>query len=218
MYSVVVVARDHPRQLLATLLALRRHSQPAEVLLVDNASTTDLAGVAALSQLPVRVLRSAEHQSLGAAYNLGLDTAATDTVLLLHSDAVLQGDPALGLEVFHRYPDVGVIGAKLLHPAPTPRRVLHAGYECGAGRLGPTSIGRFQPDHFGSMTDVAAVSDACMLVRRASIRFDERYWFRLGDVDLCHQYAQSGQRVVCLPSLEAVHGENAGAQERSRAA
>src|ERR1051326_5207716 len=72
-YSVIVVARNHSRALLGTLLALRKCARPGEVVLVDNASDADLSNVAALSQLPIRCQHLSEHQSLGAAFNAGLD-------------------------------------------------------------------------------------------------------------------------------------------------
>lgn len=214
-YSVVVVARDHARQLLGALLALRRHARPSEVLLIDNASDADLSGVARLSQLPIRHLRLPQHRALGAAFNAGLEAAAHDYVLLLHDDAILDSDPAVGVTFLARHPDVGIVGGKLLQDGPPPRLVLHAGYDVGVNRLVPATVGWRRPDCYRDVADVAAVSAACMTVRRSEIRFDERYWFRLEDVDLCYQYAQRGYRVVFLPDLTAIHLVNGGAQERA---
>jgi GT2 family glycosyltransferase len=213
-YSVIVVARDQVRQLLGTLLALRQHARPCEVLLVDNQSSADLGGVARLSQLPIRCLRLPEHRSLGAAFNVGLEAASCDSAVLLHGDVLLESDPTVAVEFLAHHPDVGVVGAKLLNDSTPTRRVLHAGYQVGRGRVGPTSIGRGDWDRYHETADVAAVSDACMAVHRTSVRFDERYWFRLQDVDFCFQYRQAGSRVVFLPSLRAVHLENGGVNER----
>jgi GT2 family glycosyltransferase len=215
-YSVVIVARDHARNLLNTLVALRQRAHPREVLVVDNASSSDLRAVLALSQLPIRHVRLSEHhQSLGAAYNTGIDAAASDNILLMHCDVLLETDPGIGVEFLDEHPDVGIVGAKLFAYEAPPRRLLHAGFSVARGRIGPTQIGRYQWDRFHEIADVAAVSDACMLLRRTELRFDERFWFRLQDVDLCHQYRQHGYRVAFLPDVQAVHVENGGVIERS---
>jgi GT2 family glycosyltransferase len=202
-YSAVVVAPDNARQLLGGLLALRAHARPREVLLVDNASTADLSGAIRLAQLPVRLLRLPEPRSPGAAFNAGLDIAAGDHVLLLRGDVLLEGDPRAAVALLERHADIGVVGAKLLEDGPAPRRVLHAGYDVGRGRLHPAVIGWRGQDHFHDPVDVAAMSDACMVVRRTEVRFDERLGARLADVDLCFQYGQRGYRVVFLPALQA---------------
>lgn len=214
-YSVVIVARDGVRQLLGTLLALRRHARPTEVLLVDNASSGSLEKVAALSQLPLRLLRLPEHRSLGAAFNHGLDATMCEYVLLLHADVLLESDPAAGLEFLERDREVGVLGAKLFYQGEPPRRVRNAGYAVGRGRVGPSLVGRGEWDRFSEPADVAAVSHACMLLRRTDVRFDERFWFRLEDVDLCLQYGQRGYRTVFFPGTRAVHLEAGGARERA---
>ena len=213
-YSVVIVARDQPRQLLGTLLALRKHAQPDEVLLVDNASDGDLRGVAALSQLPLRRIRLTEGVSLGAAFNAGIDAAARDFVLLLHGDVLLEADPAEGFRLFANSPDLGVAGAKLFQDAPPPRRLLHAGYRIAPGQTWATTIGRNEWDRYPATRAVDAVSDACMLLRRTDLRFDERYWFQLEDVDLCLQYRQRGYRILSLATVTAAHLEQGGFRER----
>lgn len=212
-YSVVIVARDHARQLLAALLALRQQAHPAEVILVDNASRADLRGATRLAQLPVRYLRLPRHRSLAAAYNAGLDAATCEAVLLLHADVILESEPSSAVQFLVEQPQVGVVGGKLYRDATVPRHVLHAGYDVPRGRLAAIATTRAGKDVYHAVSDVPAVSDACMVVRRCDLRFDERYWFRLQDVDLCFQYRQRGERVVILPDLRAIHLESGGVNE-----
>jgi GT2 family glycosyltransferase len=202
-YSVVIVAHENHRELLGTLLALRHHTQPSEVLLVGASADSELDRLAALSRLPIRRLTLPAAGSLGAAYNVGLDHAACDSVLLLQR-AVIESDPAGALDFLQEHGDVGVVGGKLLRPEPPPRRVWHAGYRVSRGRVGIEPIGRDEWDRYGEVREVEAVSGACMLVRRTEVRFDERYWFRLEDVDFCFQYRQHGYRVMFFPSMRAI--------------
>jgi N-acetylglucosaminyl-diphospho-decaprenol L-rhamnosyltransferase len=205
-YTAVVVAHDQPRQLLVTLLSLRKHAHPAEVVVVDNASSDDLAGVIRLAQLPIRHLRLARHSSLGAAFNAGLDTVGNETVLLLHADVTLDSDPGTAVAHLRQQPDIGIIGGKLYENTPPPRRLSSAGYALDEpGRIAPRAIGRGEWDWRTTDCDVDAVTDACMVVRVTTIRFDERFWFRLQDVDLCLRYRQVGYRVRFCPGLAAIH-------------
>ncbi|HEU5317232.1 MAG TPA: glycosyltransferase [Chloroflexota bacterium] len=211
-YSVVVVAHNQPRQVLGALLALRQRARPAEVILVDNASTSPLDGPVALSQLPVTTVRLHAPLSLAAAFNAGLDAAHHDAVLLLHADTLLLSDPAAAVALLHARPDAGIVGGKLFQDTPSPRRLLHVWYDVCPGRTGVSTVGRAEWDTFHSLRDVGAVSDACMLVRRTDLRFDERYWFVLQDVDFCHQHQQLGARVLFCPDLQAIHLESGGAR------
>lgn len=215
-YTVVVVAHDQPRQLIATLFALRQHARPDEVLIVDNRSSTSLDGVVRLSQLPAHIMRFDEHQSLGAAFNAGIDAAANDMILLLHSDVLLERDPSVAVAFLAQSTDTGIAGGKLFQPGREPRRIAHAGYRVGRGRANPQSIGNSQWDTFHERRHVACVSTACMLIQRNRVRFDERFWFRLEDADFCHQYGQLGLRTTFLPDLQATHLESGGIREHAK--
>jgi GT2 family glycosyltransferase len=214
-YSIVVVARDHPRPLLAALLHIRRYARPGEVLLVDNASTVELGRVAALAQQPVHRLRLTEHGSLGAALNAGIDAAAHDLVLLMHGDVLLQTDPVATVDWLERHSEIGIVGGHLLAEGPGQGRIVHAGYAMQRGRVAPKRLSNWVPGESPTPTEaVAAVNDACMLLRRTDIRFDERYWFTLEDVDLCHQYRQRGYGVVSSANLQAHDPSMGGAREK----
>jgi GT2 family glycosyltransferase len=214
-YSIVVAAHNHARQLLEVLLAIRQRCQAGEVLVIDNASSADLRGVLALAQLPnARLIRLEEHSSLACVLNVGVDSATHDFVLLLHGDVVLTSNPSGAVELLHQQPELGVIGGKLFARGGQPRRLLHAGYLIGRGRVGVQTRGFLEWDRYAAMQEVAAVSSACMLLRRTDVRFDERYWFCLEDVDICLQYAQRGFGVVFVPELQAIDLQAAGLQQR----
>jgi hypothetical protein len=170
------------------------------VLLVGPGAGAELERLASVAQLSVRRITLPEPCSLGAAYNIGLDHAAFDLVLLLHR-VVLESDPGVACDYMREYGDVGVTGGKLFKAGPRPRRIWNAGYEVSRGRVAIHAVGRDDWDQFHETRDVDAVSGACMLVRRTDLRFDERYWDRLEDVDFCFQHRQRGFRVSFLPEL-----------------
>jgi len=214
-YSIVIVARDRPKQLLAAFFALRANAKDVdEVILIDNGSATDLTPIARMSQLPIRIVRLLEHQSFGAAINAGIETARNDLILLLHSDTLIASDPALAAHYLTRHPDIGVIGGKLFAAGQERGLVLHAGYEARPGRIAPHPLGDRVWDVFHEPRSVDAVSSACMMIRRVGLHADERYWFRFEDIDLCYQYLQHSLKVVLHPALTAHHLDNGGVRER----
>src|SRR6185312_1261656 len=115
---------------------------------------------------------------------------------------------------------VGIVGAKLLYP--DRRTIQHAGVCVGAFR-GAEHYGKFlqlpeyrlEPGYFGALVvnhEVAAVTAACMLVRRNAFDavggFDEEIAVGFGDVDLCLRVQDAGYRVVLCPHAELVHHES----------
>jgi GT2 family glycosyltransferase len=197
-------------------LALRKQGQPDEVILVDNASDEDVQGVARVAQLPLRVLRLPEHQSLGTALNAGIDAAAHDAILLLHADAMIESDPGVAVNWLQRHSKVGVVAARLFPQGDDPRPLLQLGYKTDRSRINPHPVAEKKWDTWRKPIAVEAVGTACTLIRRTDVRFDERYWFRLEDVDFCHQYAQHGWEIVTTPDLRATHLVDGGLKERQR--
>jgi GT2 family glycosyltransferase len=213
-YSVIIVAHEQPRQLLSSLVALRQHARLSEVLIIDNASSARLDGVVALSQLPARVIRLEQHASLGAALNVGIDAASHDLLLIMHSDVLIGADPQTAVDRVSDMADVGVAGGRLLRPGPHPRQVSHTYYRLGRGRINP-ELSRLRPaDIRDTPMDVDAVPTACTIIRRVDVRFDERFWFRLEDVDLCLQYGQRRLRTIFDSDLVATHQENRRVEPR----
>lgn len=217
-YTAIVIAHNQPRQLLAALAALSVHAKPAEILVIDNGSSANLSSIVALSRTQARIIRFDDHRSFGAASNAGIDAAAHEVVLLIHSDVLLESDPQPTLNRFTSDQTLGVVGGKLFQPGNEPRRVAHTGYKTSRGRINPRLTSQSKWDTFHEQRDVAAVSTACMGLRRLDIRFDERYWFCLEDVDLCHQYSQQGMQILFSPEMTALHLEHGGVNDRRKEA
>ena len=85
--SVIVPCRNAARTLPATLAAVAAQSlPPAEVIVVDDASDDDSAGVAERSG--ARVLRNQTRRNAGGARNRALDVATGEVLAFLDADAV----------------------------------------------------------------------------------------------------------------------------------
>jgi O-antigen biosynthesis protein len=113
--------------------------------------------------------------------------------------------------------DIGVVGARLLYPDGT---LQHAAITVGPGGVAAhlcRGAARDDPGHGGMLRytrSVAAVTDACMALRRTV--FDavggletEHLGVTHNDIDLCLRVRTRGWRVVCTSRAELYHRDAA---------
>ncbi|HZK82787.1 MAG TPA: glycosyltransferase family 2 protein [Humisphaera sp.] len=202
---------------------------PAEIWLVDNAST-DGSLEAISSQMPcVRIIANRRNVGFGAANNQAMKQATGDFVLLLNTDAfVRHGAVRTLVDLMQANPGIGVAGPRLLNadeslqlscfrfPSPSHAwmenlcltRLFSAGGRLGDYRRWPHDRPR----------EVDWVVGACMMVRReayASVGgFDERFFMYAEETDWQCRIRVAGWRVHFTPDAQVIHlggGSVAGA-------
>lgn len=207
--TAVVVAYDSAHALPACLDALAREGVPA--IVVDNASADGSAGIAA--GRGARVIRNARNEGFGRAANIGVRAAATELVLILNPDVVLEpGAARILAEAAARYPDAGLLAPRLVEPSGRlffqPRSLL-APYLAN-----PKGVSRLPEG------DACApfLSGACLLVRRELFLsfggFDEAIFLFYEDDDLCRRVADAGHALVHVHGAVARHGRGRSSAER----
>lgn len=212
--AVIVSYNEEPVQLRAAVDSLLAQTRPpAEILIMDNARTGQLAITMRDYGAHVRIIDC--RTNLGyAALNLAASTANGDYLLCLNPDADAQGDCLQHLAaVVDSDPDVGIVGAQIL---------LDDGFtrNAGANPLHPTGIspsgGYGEPREDGDPRDVIVVSGACFLVRRDAFLvlggFVEDFFLYFEDVDLSWRARIAGLRVVYCPRAVVRHGYEFGAR------
>jgi GT2 family glycosyltransferase len=127
---------------------------------------------------------------------------------------VLQPDWLAELAQWALLPEIGVVGAKLLHANHT---IQHAGIIIGMqGIVGHLYLNA--PDHYyglmGSVDwyrDVSAVTGACQMVRRSVFEelggYDEEYQLVFSDIDFCLKAIKKGYRNLYDPFATLIHFE-----------
>ena len=116
-----------------------------------------------------------------------------------------------------RYPDAGIVGAKLLYPN---GRIQHVGVIVGLGGLAGhwhDSEPSDSPGPFGRLwvrQSLSSVTAACMLISRSCLQavgsFDEtNFAVAYNDVDFCLRAAALGFRTVWTPFACLIHHESA---------
>ena len=223
--SIVIVSFECLSALVTCLdsLEAERAALPAEIIVVDNASSDGTVAELEARFSWVRII--ANHVNVGFAHamNQALEIAGGELVLALNPDTIVSpGAITRAVEELERHPDVGMLGVKLVRPDGTFDHACKRGFPTIASalyyflrlnRLRPRSprfahytAGQLGEDQAGP---VDAINGAFMLVRREAAEevgpMDEQYWLYAEDLDWCHRFWERGWKVLYWPGAEIVH-------------
>lgn len=223
--SVLIPTRDQPELLNTIADALEREAalQPLERIWLDHA-TADPRARQRLDQESRRphsqVLRLDGPFNFSRMINTGARVATGDALLLLNNDIEPLADGWIrDLMATAQLPGVHAVGPLLRYP---DRSVQHAGIALGVGtvtgHLFRTLADADLRDQVGPCVgpavarEVAAVTGACLLVRREEFLAaggldEERLPVSFSDVSLCLELRRRGGRVLYDPAIELVHHE-----------
>ncbi|WP_159993179.1 glycosyltransferase [Roseomonas sp. 18066] len=219
MVSVLIAAEGAPEPLRRSVDALLAETGwgPLEILLVTAGAPPAalaplLAGLQGRARLRLLTLPGAWHPA--AALNLAAEAAQGSFLLILQPGVTPVSQHWLREMVSQAArPEIGAVGARLLDAA---GRLWHAGMLLGLGGVAGRGFQQADPrdtGHHGRLAlvrEVAAVSGACLMLRRAVFEdvggFDARQLAaRFHDVDLCLRIRETGCRILVTPFAELRH-------------
>ncbi len=217
----VVVTHEPGPWMEACLASLAAQDYPScSILVVDQASTTELAGRVATVAPSAYLWRCEDNHGFGPGANEVLQLVeGAAFYLFCHDDVVLRPHALHQLveEAFRS--NAGVVGPKLVDEE-APERILQLGL--GVDRLGAPvrRIGRHEVDQaqHDEVAEVFAVPGGCTLVRAdlfgAIGGFDPEIRLLGEDVDLCWRARLAGARVVVTPAAVVGHLEATASRRR----
>jgi len=195
-----------------------------EIIVVDNASGDDLAGIQ--TRWPdIKIISSPKNLGMGGGNNLGIDAAGAPFVLVLNPDTVIQGQalPIL-LNYLKNNPEVGMVGPKLLYPdgslqyscARFPRFFMPFLRRTFLGQYFKAARDSFTMNDFDHNSIIAVdwLMGSCIMFRQEirltgsrifRPRFDERYFMYFEDIDLARQFRSKGLKVIYNPEAVVIH-------------
>ncbi len=219
LVSIVMLNRDGAELLERFLPALAATAyRDVELIVIDNASTDTSLEVLAGFQpgFDVRVIRNDENATFSDANNQGLAAARGEFVLFLNNDIEPLEPGWLGWLVDSAGgSDVAAVGPRLVYPRRTTQPLAGAqhadltlqnagvAFRLVDGAPLPIAVGAGEDalsDDAVGVRDVAALTAACLLVRRPAIEavggFSPGYVYGQEDVDLCLKLRDRGGRLV----------------------
>jgi GT2 family glycosyltransferase len=206
--AAIVCYDEEPGQVQDAIDRLLEQARaPEEILVVDNDPGGRLAGE--LRDRPeVRVIAPGSNLGYAAAINLAAAQAMGDYLICLNPDARTEDDCVARMAaVADSDPRIGLVGAQILLEDGVTRNA-------GDNPLHPTGIspagGYGEGRERGEPRDVAVVSGACCLMRRAAFDdlggFVDEFFLYYDDVDLAWRAGIAGMRVVYCPDAAVTHG------------
>ena len=200
--SIVIATKDQGESLRRCVESVRSMTiyDRYEIVIVDN-GTQDPATLAWLDEHDGPVVRQPGRFNFPRLVNAGAAASTGDFLLLLKSNTEAVHDGWLQALLEHaQRPEVGAVGARLLHPY---GRLRHEGILVDEGDL-PRNLdsgGYFGLDNV--VRNVRAVSAACMMLRRDVFArlggFDEAFSKSYHDVDFCLRAQEARYRIVYTP-------------------
>jgi hypothetical protein len=237
--SIVIPTHDTRDLVLRAVASVRAQPEgaEAELVVVDDGSADGTAEAVAAAAPAARVLRSATPSGFTAAANRGLDAARGDLLLLLNSDAELEGGALAALvAVFAAEPRLGIAGARLFYPTGEPQwsagRAPSLLWLFGLASGLPALLHRWprrRPRRPGrghgeldEGVEVDWVSGAALALRRsvweACGPLDEGFRFYAQDLDFCLRAKSRGFGVRVVPGFAVRHHHGATIGRQSGAA
>jgi GT2 family glycosyltransferase len=235
--SVVVTTHDTRELTLRCLGSLRKAmASGVEVVLVDDGSCDDTAGIVRARFPAVPVLRHESAQGFTASANDGLHCARGDVLLLLNSDTEVVDDalPRL-VGAFASDPRLGIASPRLVNPDRSPQWsggaapslawlfLLASGLPAALDSVPGYRLLRPVRSEAGGRLDW--VTGAAMAIRRQTWDevgpFDTRFRFYAQDLDFCIRAKDAGWQVRLVEEAQLVHiggatiGRHAGSARRS---
>jgi N-acetylglucosaminyl-diphospho-decaprenol L-rhamnosyltransferase len=236
-FDVVIVNWNAGGQLQRCLESVVRTgsggSEPARVVVVDNASSDGSADGLGFPELPLETIRNSCNEGFAAACNRGAAGGRADYILFLNPDTELFGGSiaqALALMEMPEHRGAGIVGIQLVDERGTvsrscarfPTLARCVSRALGLSRLSPRLFPTYLMadwDH-GSSREVDHVSGAFYLARRAVFEalggFDERFFVYLEDLDFSYRAKLAGWGSWYLAEARAFH-KGGGVSEQAKA-
>lgn len=243
--SIIIVSYNSQKELPVCLDSIYKFNGEKiksglwEILIVDNTSTdgTDAWLRQAGENYPrLEIYLSKENLGFGAGNNLGVTESSGQFVLFLNPDTVVEKRSIeFPLRFLSLHPDVGAVTAKTVLGNGQLDATCHRGfptpwnafcYFSGLTKLFPHTrlfagytLGYLDPN---KPHEVDSINGAFFLMPRSLGEklkwFDEYFFWKGEDLDLCYRIKQLGYKIMYFPQVKVWHfkGSSKGHQPGSR--
>ncbi len=189
-----------------------------EIVIVDNSTLTS-EQIERFRSLGARIENYPHTGGMfnyAAKANFAISRAQRENIVILNDDMeVIRGDWLTSLLELSTDPEIGAVGARLLH---ADGSVQHAGTVLGVNGGATHIYHGYARDFVGYngfthiIRNYSAVTAACLATRRSIVTeiggFDETFATDYNDVDLCLKIRKAGYRIAYTPYAELYHFES----------
>jgi GT2 family glycosyltransferase len=197
-----------------------------EVILVVNGSVDGTQEAVETLFPQVIMLHNSKNMGFTRANNRGIQRATGRHILLLNDDTiVLAGALEKMVDYLTANPDVGVVGAQLIHMDDSKQNCIH-NFPSILTEVVPAFLLQIvfphvypsKRRHYEKPIPVPAVLGACMMIRHEAIQkvglLDEGFFSYLEETDWLLRMGQAGYRTVHIPDARIYHIHGASSKKR----
>ncbi len=214
----VVILNYNGRHFLEQFLPpLMAHSDQAQLIVADNASTDDSVAFMQQHYPHIRLIQLEVNHGFAGGYNEALKLIDTRYYAIINSDVEVSADWITHLYQFlHDHSDYSAVQPKIraFHARDTFEYAGAAGgfvdslgYPYCRGRLFDTL--EKDTGQYDEIIDIDWASGACMLIRsevfHSSGGFDAHFFAHMEEIDLCWRIRSAGWKLACVPDSVVYH-------------
>jgi len=223
--SIVIVDSDSLQLTLKCLVSIFQNppSGDFEVILVDNCSNQSCSPVISKYYPKVRNVLAPQRQGFSRNYNLGIQQAIGEYVLILNNDTLVHPEALNALlEMIRQDNAYGMVGPRLIgldgrtqavcaRSLVTPMSYILSQLFFDKAILSGRLFERLRSQRLDKRSSgpVPCISGACMLVSRQALEkiglLDEDYDFYFEDVEWCHRFQKHGFQVGYVAEAVVTH-------------
>jgi GT2 family glycosyltransferase len=210
--SIIIVNWNTPALLMQCLKSIYNAGTEVafEVIVVDNGSSDDSVSLISKHFPLVVIIENDRNLGFARANNQGIALGRGRYFMLLNSDTILMpGAVDVLVQVADQYPEVGVLGPKLLNMDNTIQKSWASFPSFLSELLGKNFRVRHPVAGSPFTYEVDWIMGACMLVRAATVdqvgTMDEDYFFYSEEIDWCFRIKKKNWKVWYISNAEIYH-------------
>lgn len=230
--SIIIVnynSRNYLRQCLNSIFESSVKSK-IEVFVSDNSSQDGSTDMVKKEFPDVILIENKNNIGYSAAANKAIRESSGRYILILNNDIeVLDGSLDLMMDIMNKYPDIGILGCKLLNSDKTLQQSFGyfslgflseaiQKYFYNRYKKGNRLVGRYLNWIHRKFREVDWISGACLMVRRRAMEdvglMDENYFMFFEEIDLCNRVRKKGWKIFYTPDVRMIHhgGKSSGSE------
>lgn len=214
----VVILNYNGRSFLEKFLpSVLQHSESAQIVVADNASTDDSVDFMQHHYPSVRLVEMKENHGFAGGYNVALKQVEADYFVLLNSDVEVTPQWLSPLVTYlDNHPECAAVQPKILdwhqrdrfeYAGAAGGFIDGLGYPYCRGRVFDTL--ETDQGQYDTPVNVDWTSGACMIVRSEAFfeagGFDADFFAHMEEIDLCWRLRSMGHALVCVPESIVFH-------------
>lgn len=207
--SVIIVNYNGRQHLERCLPSVLEAGPPAEVIVVDNASSDGSAECVVTTFPQARLIRNEANLGFGRGANVGAHEARGGCLVFLNPDTVVEAGWLEALvAALEAHPEAGLVTSRILLLG-DPARINTCGNEVHVSGLTLCRGLGQERSALAQAHEVGAASGAAFAIRRELFQalggFDESFFMYMEDTDLSWRARLAGYRCLCIPASNVRH-------------